>query len=218
MKRILLMCLALAMLLSMAGCSCKHTPGRLAVSSVEARSLTMTLEQYCADCGERMETIESSTGIAPADGVMLLSTQNWFDCLSTNIANYGLTQSLMPIEPEAQDEAQLFSVVNLSGLKTVMSFYDKDGAVITTERKEETSAVQSIHMQAQFTNDTATQFYMLLAMIAITNNSELTDEAASQIASQIMGGAEVTDNGYVYQMGITSVEDHTVMVVITAEE
>lgn len=218
MKRIVLMSLVLAMLISLAGCACRHTPGNLTVSAVDTRALTMTLEQYCADCGELMETKESATGIAPEEGVMYLSAQNWFDCLSSNIGNYGLTQSLMPIEPEAQDDAQLFSVLNLSGLKTVMSFYDKDGAVITTERKAETSAIQSIHMQAQFSNDTASHFYMLLAMIALTNNSALTDEAASQIASQIMGGVAVEDNGYLYEMAITSVEDHTVMVVITAAE
>ena len=57
----------------------------------------------------------------------------------------------------------------------------------------------------------------MLALLAITNNSELTNEDASLMADRIMGGLEVANNGYIYQMAITSVEDQTVMLIINAE-
>ena len=218
MKQIASILLVVAMLLTLGGCGCKHTAGSFQVSSVDASALTMTLEQTCTNCGKVLETKQCATSTAPADGTMYLSPADWFSCLSTNIRNYGASQSLMPVEPEAQDDALLFSVVNLSGLKTVMSFHDKDGNALTTEQRSESSTVQSIHIQAQFTNDAAPQFYILLAMIAITNNSELAAEEASQIAQMIMGGMEVTDNGYIYQMVITSVEEQTVMLVINVAE
>lgn len=218
MKRILSIALALAMLLTMAGCGCRHTPGSFTVSAVDTSALTMTLEQSCTACGKILETKECATSIAPAEGTMYLNPADWFSCLSANIRNYGASQSLMPVEPEAQEDTLLYSVVNLSGLKTVMSFHDKDGNALTTEQRSNSSTVQSIHIQAQFPNEAAPQFYILLAMIAITNNGELAPEEASQIADMIMGGMEVTDNGYVYQMVITSVEDQTVMLVINVAE
>lgn len=218
MKRIILLTLVLTMLLTMVGCGCKHTPGSFTVSAVDTSALTMTLEQTCSACGKVLETKECATSIAPAEGTMYLSPEDWFSCLSANIRNFGASQTLMPVEPEAQDDALLFSVVNLSGLKTAMSFHDKDGNALTSAQRSESSTVQSIHIQAQFPNEAAPQFYILLAMIAITNNGELAPEEASQIADMIMGGMEVTDNGYIYQMVITSVEDHTVMLVINAAE
>ena len=218
MKRIALIFLVVAMLLSLGGCGCKHTAGSFQISEVDTSALTMTLKQTCTDCGKNLETKECSTGTAPVAGKMYLSPADWFACLSTNIRNYGASQSLMPVEPDAQDNTLLFSVVNLSGLKTAISFHDQEGNPLTTEQRSEPSSVQSIHIQAQFTNESAPQFYILLAMIAITNNNELAAEKASQIADMIMGGMEVTDNGYVYQMVITSVEDQTVMLVINVAE
>lgn len=218
MKRLIAITIVLTMLLSMSGCGCQHTPGDFSVTSVDTATLTMKLEQSCSTCGKVLETKECATGTAPEAGKMYLSPADWFSCLATNIRNYGASQSLMPVEPEAQEDTLLFSVVNLSGLKTVMSFHDKDGKALTTEQRSDSSAVQSIHIQAQFPNDAAPQFYILLAMIAITNNNELAAEEASQIADMIMGGMEVTDNGYVYQMVITSVEDQTVMLVINVQE
>lgn len=217
MKRILLITLTLVMLLTMAGCGCDHTPSSFTITAIDTAALTMTLEQTCTTCGKTIEKKETATGIAPADGLFYLSPDDWFSCLTTNIQNYGASQSLIPVQADPQDDALLYSVVNLSGLKTAFSFHDKDGTVFTTAQGANAGAVNSIHIQAQFDNNTSTQFYMLLALIAITNNSELTTEEASAIAEQIMGEMEAFDNGYHYQMQIVSVEDHTVALGITAE-
>ena len=181
MKQITAIAMVLIMLFSMTGCGCQHTPDDFTVTSVDVATLTMKLEQSCSACGKILEIKECSTGIAPAEGTMYLSPADWFSCLSTNIRSYGANQSLMPVEPDAQEDTLLFSVVNLSGLKTVMSFHDQDGNALTTEQRNNASTVDSIHIQAQFTNEAAPQFYILLAMIAITNNSELVPEEASQI-------------------------------------
>lgn len=218
MKRLILLILALAMAFSTAACGCNHTAGDLKLISADTAALTAKWEQTCSQCGKVMDTVETATGVAPTNGLMPLSPQDWFACLSTVIRGYGASQTLMPVEPEAQDDALLYSVVNMSGLKTAIYFYDKDGTVLTTEQRNDAGKVHSIHIQAQFTNESAPQFYVMLALLAITNNSELADTDASRIADQIMGGMEVTDNGYLYQMAITSVEDQTVMLIINAEE
>lgn len=216
MKRLIVLILALAMALSLAACGCSHTAGDWKLISADTNALTASWEQSCTQCGKVMETKETSTGTAPVNSLMPLSPEDWFSCFSTVIRNYGASQTLMPVEPEAQDEALLFSVVNLSGLKTAISFYDMDGNVVTQEHRSDAGSVHSIHIQAQFTNESAPQFYIMLALLAITNNSELTNEEASLMADRIMGGMEVTDNGYIYQMAITSVEDQTVMLIINA--
>lgn len=217
MKRLIVLILALAIALSLAACGCSHTAGDWTLISADTKSLTATWEQPCTQCGKVMDTKETSTGVAPENGLMPLSPEDWFSCFTTVIQNYGANQTLMPVEPEAQEDALLFSVVNLSGLKTAISFYDKDGNVITKEHRSSAGNVHSIHIQAQFTNESAPQFYIMLALLAITNNSELTNEDASLMADRIMGGLEVANNGYIYQMAITSVEDQTVMLIINAE-
>lgn len=216
MKRILSIALSLTLLI-MTGCGCKHTPGSFTIAAIDTASLTMTLEQICTSCGEMIETKETATGIAPADGLFYLSPDDWFSCLTTNIQTYGAAQSLMPVQADPQDNALLYSVVNLTGFKSAISFHDKEGTVFTTEQSDDSCAVNSIHLQAQFDNESATHFYMLLALIAITNNSDLTIEDASAIANQIMTNMEAFDNGYHYQLEITSVENHTVVLGITAE-
>ena len=55
------------------------------------------------------------------------------------------------------------------------------------------------------------------SLVFLTNNSQLDPAGANTLAGQIMGGQTVTDNGYTYAMEITSVENHTVCVSITAE-
>ena len=217
MKRILPIVLVLTMLLTMTGCGCKHTPSSFTITAIDTTALTMTLEQTCTSCGEIIETKETATGISPADGLFYLSPDDWFSCLTTNILTYGAAQSLMPVQADPQDNALLYSVVNLTGFKSAVSFYDKEGTVFTTEQSGDPGAVNSIHIQAQFDNDSATHFYMLLTLIAITNNSDLTVEEASAIATQIMTNMEASDNGYLYQLEITSVADHTVILGITAE-
>ena len=217
MKRILLITLTLVMLLTMAGCGCDHTPSSFTITAIDTAALTMTLEQTCTTCGEIIETKETATGIAPADGFFYLSPDDWFSCLTTNIQNNGVVQSLMPVQADPQDDALLYSVINLTGLKTAISFHDKEGTVFTTSQGSSAGAVNSIHIQAQFSNETAPHFYTLLALIAITNNSALSAEEASAIADQIMSNMEAYDNGYHYQMEIVSVENQTVAVGITAE-
>lgn len=217
MKRLIPLILALAMVLSMTACGCRHEATTLKLICTDTTALTAQWEEVCSQCAEVVGTKETATGIAPVEGLMPLSPQDWFACLSTNILNYGANQTIMPVEADPQDNALLYSVVNLSGLKSAIAFYDKEGTVLTIDRKAEVGAVNSIHIQAQFNNDTAPHFFLLVALLAITNNSDLTAESATQIASQIMDGAEVTDNGYVYQLSITSVEDHTVQLIITAQ-
>ena len=58
---------------------------------------------------------------------------------------------------------------------------------------------------------------MLLMLVMINNNAQLEPADANTLCSQIMGGQAVTDNGYTYAMEITSVENHTVCVGITAD-
>lgn len=243
MKKLVLLTLVLAMVLSMAGCGCKHewndatcttpktcslcgetegdvlehTPGPMEVASVDTAALTITYQQVCTVCGAALDTQTGSTGIAPADGKMALSPEEWYACLSTNIQQLGASQTMMAYGvTENEDGAYIPSVVSMSGMLTAISFYDDQGAVVTTANQAQRNLTHNICVEAQFTNDTAKAFYMFLMVVAMTNNSQLDAESANTIAGAIMGGEEITDNGYTYAMSITSVENHTVRVDIVA--
>lgn len=217
MKKLVLFALVLAMTLSMVGCGCDHEAGEAVVKDVDTANLKIQWDVPCSKCGKVMESKETSTGDTPLNGVMALSADEWFACLSTNIRNYGAEKVLMPIEAEAQDDTLLLSVIGISGLKSVLSFHDADGNAITPERRGERSVVKSIHVQAQFTNESATDFYKFLLATAITCNNELDMTTANELCSAVMSCNMVSNNGYSYVMGITSVEDHTVQVIISVE-
>ena len=105
----------------------------------------------------------------------------------------------------------------MSQMNAVFSFNNAEGSAIKTDSKDLRSTIHNIRMDAQFTNDNAKEFLMLLMLVFLTNNSQLDPAGANTLAGQIMGGQTVTDNGYTYAMEITSVENHTVCVSITAE-
>lgn len=218
MKKIISFALALALAFSMVACGCDHTPGDPVVTAVDTEALTVTYDLPCSICGEVMETQESATGIAPVDSKMVLSPAEWYACLSTNILQLGASQTLMAYgTTESEDNAFIPAVVSMSGMTSAISFYDDQTAVLTTEQKDTRNLTHNICIEAQFSNETANAFYMFLMVVAMTNNSELDAESANTIAATIMGGQEVSDNGYTYGMSITSVEDHTVRVDIIAE-
>ena len=193
-----------------------HTAGNLEIASVDAASLTITHNLLCAVCGSVIETKESATGIAPVDGVMALSPDEWYNCLLANIQIYGAGQSLYGYNAESQDNALLHCVVSMSQMNAVFSFQDAAGNVITTDQNETRDNIHNIRMDAQFSNDNAQEFFMLLMLVLLNNNTALDPADANTLTAQIMGGTQVTDNGYVYEMEITSVESHTVCVSITA--
>lgn len=218
MKKILVFCLVLAMVLSLVGCGCEHSSADLLLQDVDTEALTAKWQVTCADCGEILEYRDAATGVAPANGVMRLDADSWHACLMTNIAQMGAGQTLYAYPVESEDEALLHAVVSMSQMNAVFSYRDKDGTVITKQQSGDPDLVHSVCMEAQFTNDNAKEFFMLLMIIAINNNSELAPEDANTLAAQIMSGNPVSDNGYSYQMEILSVEDHTVRVTITAEQ
>jgi hypothetical protein len=243
MKKLILITLVLAMLLSMTACGCKHqwedatcqapktctlcgksegetanhTPGNLQIASVDTENLTITHALPCSVCGEVMETKSSSTGIAPVNSVIHISPDEWYECLLTNIRSYGAGQSLYGYPVESADNALLHSVVSMSQMNVVFSFLDTEGNVITTDSRELRNQIHNIRMDAQFTNDNAKEFFMLLMLVLLNNNAALDPADANTLTGQIMGGQPVTDNGYVYAMEIISVENHTVCVSMTAE-
>ena len=217
MKRLILIALALTMVLSMAACGCKHTAGELQLISVDSAALTAKWELPCTQCGKVMETKETPTGVSPTGSTLPLSPQDWFACLSTNIRTYDSTGSLMPAAAESQDNALLYTVVSMSGFRSVLSFFDADSNVVTLEQAAQTGLAHRIRLEAQFENETALEFYTLLLMIVMTNNSSWDTEGINALCKQIMDGQTVTDNGYSYTMEIQSVESHTVVVHIVAE-
>ena len=105
----------------------------------------------------------------------------------------------------------------MTQMMAVFPYLDGEGNTITTDQAAERGMVHNIRLDAQFTNDSAQAFYLLLMIIAINNNSTLAPEAANEVASQIMSGNIVSDNGFTYAMEIVSVEEHRVCVSITAE-
>ena len=243
MKRLISFALVLAFVFSMAACSCQHEwqdatctspktctkcgetegetashqPGKQTVADVDPAHLSMTLETSCAQCGEVLESATSATGVAPVGSVFAVSADEWYDCLLTNVKNYGAGQSLYGYPVEAQDGTLLHSIVTMSQMNAVFSFNDAEGHALKTDSKDIRSTIHNIRMDAQFTNDNATEFLMLLMLVMINNNAQLEPADANTLCSQIMGGQAVTDNGYTYAMEITSVENHTVCVSITAE-
>lgn len=194
-----------------------HTSHSLIVSAVDTENLTMTQDLPCDVCGEIIETKTAPTGIAPVDSVIAVSPDEWYNCLLTNISNYGASQSLYGYPVESEDGALLHSVVTMSQMNAVFSFQNVDGNVITVDDQELRGNIHNIRMDAQFTNDNAKEFLMLLMLVMINNNASLETDAVSALAQEVMGGAVVTDNGYTYAMEIVSVEDHRVCVSITAE-
>lgn len=243
MKRLISFALVLAFIFSMAACGCKHewqeatctapktcslcdeTEGEVAghqpsaqtVANVDPANLSMTLETACAQCGEVLESTTSATGVAPVGSVFAVSADEWYDCLLTNVKNFGAAQSLYGHPVESQDGTLLHSIVTMSQMNAVFSFNDTEGSAIKTDSKDIRSAIHNIRIDAQFTNDNAKEFLMLLMLVFLTNNAQLDPAGANTLAGQIMGGQAVTDNGYTYAMEITSVENHTVCVSITAE-
>ncbi len=243
MKRLISFALVLAFVFSMAACGCKHEwqdatctapktcslcgetegeaaghqPGKQTVADVDPAHLSMTLETACAQCGEVLESATSATGVAPVGSVFAVSADEWYDCLLTNVKNYGAGQSLYGYPVEAQDGTLLHSIVTMSQMNAVFSFNDAEGNALKTDSKDIRSTIHNIRMDAQFTNDNAKEFLMLLMLVMINNNAQLEPADANTLCSQIMGGQAVTDNGYTYAMEITSVENHTVCVSITAE-
>ena len=243
MKKFVIFTLMLAMVLSMVGCGCdhqwqdatcsapktctrcgetsgealEHTTGQLEIVSVDTAALTITYQLPCSTCGTVIETKDSSTGVAPVAGVMALSAEEWNACLATNIQQLGASQSLFPYPAEPEDDAVVHAVVSMYGMQAAISYYDTDGNVLTSAQKDTRNLIHNIYVQAQFTNDTAKEFFMFLMIVAMNNNSAMSPEYANTMAAQIMTGNTVTDNGYTYSMGILSAEDHTVYVDITAD-
>lgn len=243
MKKLISFILVLTMVFSMSACSCDHqwqaadctTPktctkcgetegdaaghvsGDLVVSAVDAANLTMTQDLPCAVCGEIIETKTSPTGIAPVNSVIPVSADEWYNCLMTNIQSYGAGQSLYSYPVESEDNALLCSVVSMSQMNAVFSFQDVAGNVIPSDQKDARSLVHNIRMDAQFTNDNAKEFFMLLMLVLLNNNASLEPADANTLAGQIMQGAQVSDNGYTYAMEIISAQDHMVCVSMNAE-
>ena len=243
MKKLISFVLALVMVFSMAACGCNHqwqdatctapktcgkcgeTDGEPAghttkewmISAVNTDALTMTQDLPCEVCGEITETNTVSTGIAPTEGVIPVSPDEWYQCLLTNIQNYGAGQTLYDYPVESEDHALLHSLVSMSQMNAVFSFNDTEGNAIVTDSKEIRGSVHNIRMDAQFTNNNAKEFFMLLMLVLLNNNASLDPADANTLAGQIMSGEQISDNGYAYAMEIISPENHTVCVSITAE-
>lgn len=243
MKKLISFALALAIVFSMAACGCQHewqeatckaaktcalcgetegepaehAPEAWVVTSVDTQALSMGQDLNCAVCGELIATKNSSTGSAPVNSTVCISPDEWFNCLITNIASYGAGQSLYGYPVESADNALLHSIVSMYQMNAVFSFLDLKGNTVTTDQRDMRGNVHNIRMDAQFTNDNAKEFFMLLMLVLINNNAELEPGDANTLCGQIMSGEQVTDNGYTYAMEIISVENHTVCVSITAE-
>lgn len=217
MKKLICLVIALAFVFSMTACGCDHVAGEPQVKSVNSADLTMERTVSCTQCGKVMDTQTSPIGIAPENSVMPIGPAAWFECLTTNIKTYDSSGMLVPMAVESEDGALLRSIVSPSGFKSVISFFDKDENVITTEQGAETGIVHRIRVEAQFDNNTATTFYTLLMLMAMTNNSSWDNDSVNALAKTIMSGETVNDNGYSYTMEILSPETHTVAVYIVAE-
>ena len=243
MKKVLSLVLVFTMLLSMTGCGCNHqwqdatcmtpktcslcneTTGTVTdhitqdwvISAVDTESLTATWELPCSVCGTATDTKTEATGTAPVNSVISVSPNEWYNCLLTNIRLNGMGQSIYGYPAESPDGTLLHGLVSMTQMMAVFSFMDAEGNPISVENGDNRDSIHNIRLDAQFTNDSATAFYLLLMIIAINNNSALAPEVANEIAGQIMSGNAVSDNGYTYAMEIVSVEEHKVCVSITAE-
>ena len=242
MKKLVLLTLALAMVISMVGCSCNHqweaatcqapktctlcqetegdlldhTAGQMELAKVDTETLTITYQSACTVCDAVLGTEEASTGIAPVDGRMVINADEWFACLTTNIRQYGASQTLVPHGGESEDNTLVQGVVTLSGMKAAMTFLDTEDTLLLTDQSDLRDYIHTIQVDAQFTNDTASEFYMLIMLLLINNNSSMDFDTANQLASQIMKGDEVADNGYTYHMKIMSLADQMVRLTIVA--
>ena len=217
MKKLIVMILALAMIFSIAACGCDHVAGQLQVKSVNATDLTMERTSTCTLCGKQMDMETSPVGIAPVNSSLHISPAAWFECLTTNIKTYDSSGMLVPMGVESEDGALLRSIVSPTGLKSVFSFYDIDGNVVTNDQSADHGIVHRIRMEAQFDNATTTTFYTLLMLMIMTNNSGWDNDSVNNLAKGIMAGESVSDNGYTYTLEIISPETHTVAVHIVAE-
>ena len=217
MKRILALCLALCIILSMTACGCKHESSKMRLTNVDTATRTAKWELTCTNCGEVVETRDADTGVAPADGKIYLSAEQWNSCLITTIAMAGASQSLFAYPVESEDDALLHAVVSMYGMQAVFSYRDTEGNVLTNDQKDTQELISNISIEAMFTNDTAKEFFMMLMLVAMNNNTQISSEEANALATEIMRGNRVSNNGYTYAMEILSAEDHTVRVNITAE-
>ena len=217
MKKWIAYILVLAMALSLAGCGCKHGTADLTLTDVNTANLTAKWNVTCAQCGKELEQRDASAGVAPKDGTLQLSAAEWNACLDTVRQQYGASQTLYPYPAEAEDNALLHAMVSTSQMFAVFSYRDSEGNVITTDQQDERNLVHNIYIEAQFTNDNAKEFLMLLMLTVINNNSALELEEVNTLSNQIISGYPVEDNGYTYSMKIISPEEHKVGVSITAE-
>ncbi len=217
MMKWIAMILALAMMLSLAACGCAHSTAEKTMQEVNVEKLTAKLHTTCTDCGKVVEKQDTPVGIAPHDGTMFLSPDDWFACLTTNVNTYGKSASLVPMSVESEDGAMLRSLVTPYGFQSVISFFDKDDNVITTEQGIHGSTAHRIRVEAKFDNESTTSFYTLIMLMAMTNNADWNNEQINALAKQVMSGETVTDNGYSYVLEILSAANHTVALHITAE-
>lgn len=214
MKRLIALCLVIAMVLTMTACGCEHSAAKMSLTNVDTTKLTAKWVATCVDCGKVVEKRDASTGVAPQDSTFLLTPVQWFECLTTNIKSYDSSGMLTPMPVESEDGAILRSVVSPSGFKSVISFFDKEEAVITADS---TQPLHRIRVEAQFDNDTATLFFTLVMLMAMTNNSQWDNATLNDLATKVMSGETVTNNGYAYTMEIISSITHTVALHIVAE-
>ena len=217
MKKWIALILVLAMTLGLVGCGCEHFTADLRLTNVNTDKLTAKWEVTCVDCGKVIEKRDAATGVAPKNSTLQLTAAQWFECLTTNVKTYDSTGMLVPMAVESEDGAMLRSIVTPNGFKSVISFFDKEENVVTTEQADTAELVHRIRVEAQFENDATTHFYTLIMLMAMTNNSEWDNAAMNDLAKQIMGGQSVTDNGYTYTLEIISPITHTVALHIEAE-
>jgi len=217
MRKWIALILVLAMSMSLAACGCEHGSADIQLTDVDTAKLTAQWKVTCAECGKVIEKRDAATGVAPKDSTLQLTPAQWFECLTTNIKTYDSTGMLVPMGVESEDGAMLRSIVSPNGFKCVISFFDKEENVITTQQADTSELVHRIRVEAQFDNDTATHFYTLIMLMAMTNNSEWDNESVNNLAKAVMGGESVTDNGYSYTMEILSPITHTVALYIVAE-
>ena len=217
MKKLISIILALAMVFSMVACGCKHDNTTLLLHEADTETLTAKWQKTCLDCNEILGYEEGTTGVAPSNGKLRLDADTWQKCLLSNISQLGAGQTLYSYPVESADEAALHAIVSMSQMFAVFSYRDTEGNVITKQSSSDPDLIHSIYLEAQFTNDNAKEFFMLLMIVLINNNADLAYEDANALAAQIMSGTPATDNGYTYSMEIISAQDHKVGVSITAE-
>ena len=217
MKKWIALILALVMVFTMTGCGCEHSAADMKLADVDTAKLTAKWELTCTECGKVIEKQDAATGVAPKDGTLQLTPAQWFECLTTNIKTYDSTGMLVPMGVESEDGALLRSIVTPSGFQSVISFFDKDDNVITTEQADTAELVHRVRVEAQFDNDSTTHFYTLIMLMAMTNNADWDNTALNDLAAKVMNGEAVTDNGYTYVMEIISSITHTVALHIEAE-